>query len=227
MTGKTHVACSVSATIAVSAITAGSLLTTTIAGTNYITPIMAMGSIFGALVVDIDIENSRMSNKVAAIQKVIRRACILLALVTVITTIIIFSLGGKNAILDATKLLAMSTAVVAILWVISINPHKYLKHRGATHALIVTLIVLGFALSLFQLANSLVVGIGLGMAFHLLADWFNKKGVPLLWPISNKHFHCPFITIKTGSKQEVLFMIVWVIICVLICYSYVDINILK
>ena len=94
---------------------------------------------------------------------------------------------------------------------------KHLKHRGITHTLLLPLLVVG----LFILARtipilpSLLFGFEIGYVAHIVADLFNKKGVPLLWPFTSAHLHVACV--KTSSKaQQVIFVIFWEVICLIV-----------
>lgn len=92
--------------------------------------------------------------------------------------------------------------------------HKFisrmLKHRGFTHTLIIPLVLLAILFILGRyvrliyiieaVLGSLVFGILVGWVMHIFADMFNKKGVPLLYPISSGHLH--IATVKTRHWTE-------------------------
>ncbi len=91
---------------------------------------------------------------------------------------------------------------------------KLFKHRGATHSLVFPLILLylsdivsklpGVVFSTFFF--NLLSSVTLGWLVHIAADAMNKKGVPILWPISDSHFH--ILSVKTGTWQEKIFLAV-------------------
>lgn len=91
---------------------------------------------------------------------------------------------------------------------------KHLTHRGITHTLLVPFVlycVINY-LSLSTIVASIIFGFLFGYVMHLFADMFNKKGIPLLWPLMTKHFY--IMTIKTRSATETMFMVIWVVVCV-------------
>lgn len=83
------------------------------------------------------------------------------------------------------------------------------SHRGITHTPLLLMALLsimlfvshsfltGFASVLF---SYLSIGIGIGIASHILLDSLTKGGVPLLYPLSNKKFS--FLPLKTGGVFE-------------------------
>jgi membrane-bound metal-dependent hydrolase YbcI (DUF457 family) len=87
-----------------------------------------------------------------------------------------------------------------------------IKHRRETHSGLALLILLLPNIYMVRytpinlLTNiifSIWVGFCLGWVSHLLADSFNRKGVPWLYPLSSKHYH--ITKIVTGSKKEYMF----------------------
>lgn len=89
---------------------------------------------------------------------------------------------------------------------------KHLTHRGFTHTLVVPIFL---AVCMFYIAGlnipiipDLILGFEVGYVMHIVADAFNKKGVPLLWPLTSKHFH--IASVLTGSWQESVFLILWI-----------------
>ncbi len=101
---------------------------------------------------------------------------------------------------------------------------KRLKHRGFTHTLVIPSFFLVFMqaivyfmiiVSIATLLNSLLFGLLLGWVLHIFADLFNRKGVPLLYPFTKKHFH--IMSIKTGHIGEYLWLAAY--LCVLIAIT--------
>lgn len=89
---------------------------------------------------------------------------------------------------------------------------KHLKHRGFTHTLAVP-VFLAFLMYWtstlgIPLLPELVGGFEVGYLCHIIADMCNKKGVPLLWPLSSSHIHVA--SVLTGSWQEKVFLLVWI-----------------
>lgn len=89
---------------------------------------------------------------------------------------------------------------------------KHLKHRGITHTLLGPLIlsaVFYFVLRCgIPVLAELVGGFTLGWTVHIVADMFNKKGVPLLWPVYTHRIH--IASVLTGSWQERVFAAFWI-----------------
>lgn len=97
---------------------------------------------------------------------------------------------------------------------------KFLTHRGITHTLLVP-----FLLALLQrvvmdaripLLPELIFGFNVGWIVHIIADMFNKKGVPILWPLTKKHFHVA--SVLTSSNQEYFFIFFWFLLNAAVSY---------
>lgn len=88
---------------------------------------------------------------------------------------------------------------------------KHLTHRGITHTLLIPVILfvvmLMVAAAGISVLPELLLGFNVGWVVHILADLCNKKGVPLLWPISKKKVHVA--SFLTSSWQEYVFLILW------------------
>ncbi len=79
-------------------------------------------------------------------------------------------------------------------------------HRGATHSLLVMLVLVAAiwvgcqAFAVNEVVSSLLVcGFLIGYGMHLLGDFFSNKGVPLLWPLPAKF---GFSVCATASATE-------------------------
>ena len=87
------------------------------------------------------------------------------------------------------------------------------KHRGATHFGLTTLLLLFGATLIGRYLGypDLGVAFGLGYISHILADALTKSGVPLLWPFYRKSIHLlpKAFRIRTGGSVEtLLFMVI-------------------
>lgn len=106
---------------------------------------------------------------------------------------------------------------------------KHLTHRGITHTLLVPaiLVLLQWLTAPIPVLPSLVLGFNVGYICHIIADLFNKKGVPLLWPLVKEKIH--IACVKTASTaQQVLFIIFWeVLLLIWISIRYDILNLLR
>lgn len=78
---------------------------------------------------------------------------------------------------------------------------KAFGHRGFTHSLLAWGAIT--AVLLLQHFSPFTLGLCLGYAFHVLADYCSSQGVPLLWPFSKKRYRF-IVTYRTSSFFETL-----------------------
>ncbi|MFF2531548.1 metal-dependent hydrolase [Brevibacillus sp. NPDC058079] len=107
--------------------------------------------------------------------------------------------------------------------VLSFLANATMGHRGATHAPFITVALTtlcalathyfldGIAL-LFCL--TLLAGCMIGALSHIFLDSLTKSGVPLLFPLSKKHYR--LASLKTGGIGEILVTFLMILIAVLI-----------
>lgn len=95
--------------------------------------------------------------------------------------------------------------------------NKAFGHRGFTHSLLawgaITIVLL------LQHFSPFTLGLCLGYAFHVLADYCSSQGVPLLWPFSKKRYRF-VITYRTSSFLETLLFY-----CFLVLFIYFLTNV--
>ncbi|MFC3882261.1 metal-dependent hydrolase [Bacillus songklensis] len=90
-----------------------------------------------------------------------------------------------------------------------------LGHRGFTHSLLAW-ITFSFLYKVYP--NSFVLGMCIGYIFHIVGDFFSRKGVPLFSPLSKKRFKSP-LTYETGSFSETLIFYAAVFASIYIVYT--------
>lgn len=97
---------------------------------------------------------------------------------------------------------------------------KMLTHRGITHTLLVPAILLLLQYWLMSipivLLPDLIFGFNVGWVVHIAADMFNKKGVPIFWPLTKGHVH--IASVLTSSWQETVFIPFWILANVAVVY---------
>lgn len=88
---------------------------------------------------------------------------------------------------------------------------KLLTHRGMTHTMLfpvlIHLAMLYLAAAEVPVLPELLLGFNIGWVVHIIADMFNKKGVPILWPASSSRIHVA--EVLTASWQEGVFIFLW------------------
>jgi inner membrane protein len=101
---------------------------------------------------------------------------------------------------------------------ISFLVSKTAGHRGATHSLLVNLvlsvltacIVHSFSSGLSQLFLLVfITGCLIGAISHLFLDSLTVSGIPLLYPLSSKKFR--LLTLKTGGIGEKIIIVIMII----------------
>lgn len=92
------------------------------------------------------------------------------------------------------------------------------RHRGLTHTLLfpvlLTLLMMGLKAQGMAVVPELLLGFNVGWVTHIIADAFNHKGVPILWPIVRKKLHVASVHI--GTWQESAFLWAWLIVTLLL-----------
>ncbi len=89
------------------------------------------------------------------------------------------------------------------------NSNNYLKHRGIMHSLTMPLLI--YLVYFALMGNNLILPFIVGYASHLLLDVLTPMGVPLIMPITNKHFRIAS-GIKTASLEDYALGIVFYLI---------------
>jgi inner membrane protein len=88
---------------------------------------------------------------------------------------------------------------------------KMLTHRGITHTLLVpallAVLIWWILPKNIPLLPTVVLGFGVGYVVHIVADMFNSKGVPILWPLAKAHI--AIASLKTRSWHEFVFILLW------------------
>lgn len=151
----------------------GVAATTALMGGGIIAPeiIPVVASVIGSLLPDIDHDNSSINNKLM----MNKGAYILLA-----AGILYYS---KNPV----------TYVAAGIMILI----GFSRHRAITHSLIS---IVGIYYLTSYLNTSIQTGVMIGYVGHLVADFFTKSGIELLYPYGKK-FKSP-LTITTGKTIE-------------------------
>lgn len=179
MTGKTHIAIGIAAGLTIS----------------YNQPIenqlfLVLASTIGSLAPDLDHPKARLNQKFLLFKNNFYRVIFYLSL----SSFFLYLYFVIN-----NKILGLLSIVTFLLGIST--------HRGLTHSIIGFLI----SISIIKIATvdyglySIYTGFTLGYALHLVADFFNPKGIKLFYPL-NKNISSP-ITIKTnGIIERIIFV---------------------
>lgn len=112
---------------------------------------------------------------------------------------------------------------------------KIFTHRGRTHTLLfpailfVILEICGVmsvasqdkpAQLAFGILTPMLFGSFIGWVIHIIVDSFNRKGVPIFWPLTSDKYHIPFMKFKSNNKKhEFVFLCLWIGGLVCLCLT--------
>lgn len=203
MNGKTHkIIGGLSAGLFVAYSFGEGSFTVPLFGTEINSLLMVYPAIIGGILPDIDMPNSQ-SGRLA------RKALDISILLSVIGGTLVSLL----AVLGYVPLLALAPiailALVSSILRLSIQSFSHRKetHYGLTAALLAVpvfyFIIFTEVNFVHNVISSILLGLWVGWFSHILADTFNKKGIPWLYPITSKHFY--IATVKTGTDEEEVF----------------------
>lgn len=124
--------------------------------------------------------------------------------------------GGKSnfLIMLVAKIISLPFRILAPIL------HGVLGHRGGTHSIAFTLLwTMLTAIPVLILHGPLWIILAMFMGYfvgHLCMDMITITGIPLLWPITDKHYRVPlfFGYIHTGHQKETVFrfIVIWPIL---------------
>lgn len=210
MTGPTHVVCSVATA---SVIAAGGWHGMDIFGVN-VQPVISLIAVpVGALLPDVDIQQSRLGTRFKMLSTHMKHrgithtmlgpACLLAMLLTIRTTTasviaclfvgwIIGMMYNKSLIKRKQKLLNRIKDIL-------------IKKKGLTTTIVLLVLVYFNA----DTGASIIFGLLTGWLLHITEDMFNSTGCPICWPVVKGRIKVPFAFIKTRHWTEKLFLVAW------------------
>ncbi len=168
-------------------------------------------AVIGGLGPDIDMPNSKSGRAVRNFLRIAITACGILVLL--LAVYLGFAEKGKRVVNILIPLGIFFALICVGKLLITIA-----KHRRETHSGLALLIILlpNFYIVRYAPVNLLTnillsvwMGFCIGWVSHLLADTFNRKGVPWLYPLNHKQYHIAHVL--TGSKQEESFKVLSII----------------
>jgi inner membrane protein len=173
-------------------------------------PLIALiPSIYGAIGPDIDLPNSKSGRVFRSLL-----SKLLIGLGAVLSCLVFgFVVAGKGLGILENFIILFIVLGFVMMFV------KTSKHRGATHTLLLWLALVAPFIWMMKSGNvsfmidvicSVYFGFLVGWLSHLLADSFNRKGVPWIFPISGKKFHV--MSVLTGSYEETIFRYVAIVV---------------
>ena len=191
MTGKTHVAIGIATALTIS-------LKQPIESQLFV----VISSAIGSLVPDLDHPKGKLNQRLLLINNNLYRALFYL------------SLGGIFMYLYFLKEMKLFLLLGITALFIGIS-----SHRGFTHSIIGFLAFASIAriCTLDYGLSSVYSGFTIGYLSHLIADFFNPKGIKLFYPL-NVNVSSP-ITISTNSKTEKIMFLLLGIYCICLLFG--------
>lgn len=179
--------------------------------------LMAMSIPFGAMLPDIDHNNSKLGSQ--------RKAAVDTAsfIGKVVGSIFYVYYVGSTFMKNHNKayiILAITAVLFVSLWLLSkVGPinellHFATKHRGLMHTLIppIGIWLLMKYTNPVQAIMLITKGLFLGYIVHLIGDLMTVSGCPLLWPIIKKPIRILRIDSSSTSGEKLLWFV-----CILMC----------
>jgi len=186
--------------------------------------IVTVAAAIGGLAPDVDIAHSKAGRflRSGLRMTLAASAIFLLAMVFMPQTGIAFLDGAVARGAEVNRGVPLVLAAFCGLIMLIIEKSK---HRGFTHTIVGLLLVASPLLFMLitgvmfvgaDIAVSAQIGFVLGWLSHMVADTFNRGGVPWLWPVLKKRFRV--MRIRTGSGMESKFAVVCTLLFIL-CYA--------
>lgn len=201
MTGKTHVSIGIATALTISA-----------NQTNESKLIIVLFSIIGSLLPDLDHPQAKLNQKLLIFKNNLSRITLYLCL-----SLLFLYLYLENNNFSNNKIILV-VGIFFLLLALS-------THRGFTHSLLglVTSSIIIKYLSLKYGLIDIYIGFFIGYLMHLVADFFNPKGIKIFYPL--KKNISAFLTIKTGGKMEKkLFSIFVIYSLIILSFILIDLN---
>lgn len=167
--------------------------------------IAAVSSTVGAMIPDIDHNNSALGSKR---KKIFSSLSVIIGLVILCASMLFLIFAYLNGTLWSSvvtlALIMLPFGVLTALTKVEFvqkNIRFMVKHRGLMHTLILPACMIA---ALFVIKEPvfaiLIQGLLIGFVSHLFMDILNPKGCPILYPISKSNIKV--MNIKTGGKGE-------------------------
>ncbi|WP_163528395.1 metal-dependent hydrolase [Halobacillus ihumii] len=168
--------------------------------TSYETTLYFLCVLFGSLLPDIDTPRSTLGKWFWKI-------------------LLMFLLVAVIAYLFAPSIIEMYRDELSVLTMLILPILVMVRsHRKMTHSVLFIFLIGGYCYlidSFLAVPLNYFIGLLVGVCSHLLGDFITKKGIPLLYPFSKKHFRF-IVTFTTGSSAEK--MIVMALVVANICF---------
>jgi inner membrane protein len=159
----------------------------------------------GAMIPDIDHDNSKLGRSRKNITTAISTLFSSFALVAVIFFLVDAYQNERLFSAISTVLLILIPFVLLAslskIKVVKKNLKFMVKHRGLMHTLILPACMFGAGFLVTEPTfKILLTGLNIGYITHILSDLLTTRGCPILYPVTKKNIK--FMNIKTGSPAE-------------------------
>lgn len=187
--------------------------------------LLLSGSLLGSLILDIDKRGTKMGNKFPLLARITnflfghRGATHSPIICALVCLLLLYLNENTNNIFRLITVAIFS--YILFYEIIRFIYKKVVKFRRyKTKTQITSFIITFLICSYFYIFNKeslnfgcfyLIIGIFIGMISHILLDFFNPMGVPLLLPISNRKFHILGVSESYGIVFSIIFSILVVI----------------
>jgi len=228
MNGKTH------RLVGIATVGAIGLIYPTLAlGTVTLTPMVGLlMADVGSKIADVDIERSEYGNKFPLLAKIFKHRGFTHTGLIVLLQLIAFYFVYKTHI---TPKQAMVEFVIlffvfqgSLVCSIGLKLIKKLFKRNKLINVLLHLIPLALTIVIYALIKddltrihnvfcSVMFGFIVAYISHILADMCNRKGIPLFYPFTKKHFH--IAKVKTGTWEEIVFGIIYILFIVVTVFG--------
>jgi inner membrane protein len=101
------------------------------------------------------------------------------------------------------------------------HPLPFVKHRGITHCLLICLLI---AIAFVVIKEYVLLGIFMSYLTHIIADMFNGKGCPLLYPFYKKRIRVADLKYDGIAETIIRYFSILVIITIIVYNNYKNIN---
>jgi inner membrane protein len=171
-------------------------------------------AIIGALGPDIDMPNSKGGKKLRSFLK----SAIMASGVAVLLLSIYLCIGIQgeqifNVLIPCAVFFGLSCCTSMF---VSLSKHRRETHSGLVMLILVLPNIYIVRFTPVNLFTSVLLSVWLGFCIgwlsHLVADTFNRKGVPWLYPFSKKYYHISKFV--TGTEEEKTFRIFCIVLFV-------------
>ncbi|WP_079525553.1 metal-dependent hydrolase [Halobacillus hunanensis] len=173
--------------------------------TSYETALYFLCVLFGSLLPDIDTPRSTLGKWFWRI-----------LLTFLLATVILYLCAPSILEMYRDELSIFAMLILPILVMVR-------SHRKMTHSVLFIFLIGGYCYliaSFLAVPLNYFIGLLVGVCSHIIGDFITKKGIPLMYPFSKKHFR--FIaTFTTGSTAEKIIVIALVVVNICFLVDFV------